>query len=577
MNKAKKLSNLLSHTAMIGCIAFNLLFCIFSVQASVATSVVEEVDEDVAASTAVRPIMPFKLGFEFQEVNGLCGWALNDSRLQKKPIFTVQDPTGHKLWHLELDTNDIEFVTEPFSYKQRPLLEQCTATIHQSFAKLVEMLNQQEEGVSFAQWLSVIQSTLGRRYNILVNDEMMSKVAQRTLQKPSEDWAPKFSPQATIQHPLEFTIPLYFNLLGFDNPSYTLPFSASLPGVEFLKTAMREGDSAMFDKVISTYANHKLSGFIFLHALTLISMTPIKVDTDQDILRETLDFLTKSHQVDVKSRLTLMSRRPFSLMWQDIQSTVNGVDYHDFFLKMMGANRSFTEWNVPELLEKTNYAEQFFDPSTGQALDCRGLIPNLAEEFYTTNQEVLNSLTHHGVVSTIMIRNFKRDIKFVSSRSMMSTSSGPVVVQQSQPVKDTFNKYFSEALASVESPERRCFLDLNTMEVASSPFAYDVLSPPFFLDLENSMGRYKHEISRENEQYGEAIVEIRAIRDVAPRFFKKVRVQGATPKIGTFLTDPSQIENQSLLLFRFLFEFSNENVRDFSVGLSYTLGNKGLH
>jgi hypothetical protein len=70
--------------------------------------------------------LPFKIGFEFQEVNGLCPWAIADVRIQKKPIFSLNKVLGsdfpeRPLWHVELDTNDIEFVTEPFSYKEKEL------------------------------------------------------------------------------------------------------------------------------------------------------------------------------------------------------------------------------------------------------------------------------------------------------------------------------------------------------------------------------------------------------------------------------------------------------------------------
>lgn len=42
-------------------------------------------DTDDCSSPALN--IPFKIGFEFQEVNGLCPWALDNFHLQKKPIF----------------------------------------------------------------------------------------------------------------------------------------------------------------------------------------------------------------------------------------------------------------------------------------------------------------------------------------------------------------------------------------------------------------------------------------------------------------------------------------------------------
>ncbi len=578
MSKIIKLFGNLAKSTLLAIAILSLLFNAFSIHVSASsTARVEEVDDDTAASVATR--MPFKLGFEFQEISGLCEWALSDSRLQKKPIFSVKDKTGQKLWHLEIDTNDIEFVTEPFSHEQRDLLQQSVATIQLSLAKLVEMFNQKEGEASFEQWLEAIKLTL-RDCDIMVDDEIMSKVALKTIKRPATaDWVPRFSPQATVQHPLEFTIPLYFNLFGFDNPSYTLPFSASLPGIEYLKTAMREGNSVMFDKILANY-NTKPGGFLFLHALTLVRMTPIEVGTDQSNLTETLTSLTHTHQVDIKSKLNLMSRRPFSLMWRDISESCLGMKYAELFYGMMSANNSFTACRVPELLQQTNYAEQFFDPFTGQTLDLSRLASNLDPTFYADNKIPIDSLLSRGVVSTTMIRNFKPDICFVRHRhNIVNTPTNCVLGTCSLRVRDVFNKYFSIAITSVEYPEDRCFLDLSTMTVESASFSYDVLSPPFFLDLENSMGRYNQALMpQDKKKYGEAIIEIRAIKDVAPRFFKKFGLsKDATPKFGKFLTDPGQISTQSLLLFNFLSEFSDENIRDFSVGLSYTLGSDRYH
>ncbi|MBY0501030.1 MAG: hypothetical protein K2P93_03400, partial [Alphaproteobacteria bacterium] len=66
------------------------------------------------------PHMKFKLGFEFQEGSSLCPWALENNNVQKKKLFKFKDhDTQKKLWHVVIDTSDIEFVTRPFSYKEQ--------------------------------------------------------------------------------------------------------------------------------------------------------------------------------------------------------------------------------------------------------------------------------------------------------------------------------------------------------------------------------------------------------------------------------------------------------------------------
>src|SRR3990167_8833764 len=77
--------------------------------------------------------MPFKIGFEFQETTkgpGLCPWALDNNLLQKKPIFHVHTQDEHReLWHLVLDTSDIEFVTPPFTCDEGDLLNRAIDSI----------------------------------------------------------------------------------------------------------------------------------------------------------------------------------------------------------------------------------------------------------------------------------------------------------------------------------------------------------------------------------------------------------------------------------------------------------------
>ncbi len=532
-----------------------LLLCsFFVIQAN--SSSVEEIEETSAASTTdIQPEMPFKLGFEFQEVNALCEWALNNSLVQKKPIFSVKNlETGETLWDLVIDTNDIEFVTRPFAYNQKFLLKKSIQSISLSFKALVDLLNSQED-VTFEQWTHDIQGRLGENGCALDFAELMHTVAQRALKKPSPVWIPGFNPQATIQHPLEFTIPLYFGLFGFDNPNYTIPFSSSLPGIEFLKGAMKEGDGSMFSKIIQGYTKKKLSGLIFLHALTLVAMTPDQDADDTNLLSETAEFLKKYQQVDIKAKLALMSRRPFSLMWHEIKKPHES--YGMMFNSMMSKNSFFVRRKLSKLFDRTNYAEQIFQPETGAMVPFQGaLMPLLEESFVAQNRDILTCLLEHGVINTTMIRNFKAG----------ATLGGLLGV-------DSLKDYYKRGVESVETPETTRYI-ISLDEVGEMGWAYDVLSPPLLLDSTNAMGYFKMPLSPEERLCGEAIVEVRAIRDVAERFLKKMGLDVA--KQGRFLKDPDQIEEDSLSLFDYLFNFGDTDVVDFSVGLPYTLLNSHL-
>ncbi|HAL95188.1 MAG TPA: hypothetical protein DCP55_04380, partial [Chitinophagaceae bacterium] len=139
---------------------------------------------------------------------------------QKKPIFIIKDRLDNELWHVELDSSDIEFVTSPFSHNQKESLRQCISSISQSLFILTEMLKE-NESVTFYQWMELVKEDLEREGYTLEQGDIIENVGEGHLHKPSVSWKPIFNPQVTIQHPLEFTIPLYFNLFGFDRPNYT--------------------------------------------------------------------------------------------------------------------------------------------------------------------------------------------------------------------------------------------------------------------------------------------------------------------------------------------------------------------
>ncbi len=554
MKNIRKQKSRLSQFLFITCLLFEFLLCTYSFQVNAASrvSVVEEVDEvGESAAAATQLKMPFKLGFEFQENNGLCQWALNNNSVQKKPIFQVVDrETGQALWELVIDTTDIEFVTQPFSFKQQALLQKCMESIAQSFALLVDKLNAQEE-VPFAQWFDILRGDFSAKYEVIPQDEVMARVAGMPLRKPSADWKPVFSPQATIQHPLEFTIPLYFCLFGFDNASYTLPFMASLPGVDFLKHAMKTGNGELFWQVMNGYTKNKLSGLMFLHASTLVLMGSEEDDKKQ--LSETVKRFNTVHQVDVKAQLTLMSRRTFSTMWHD--SRIQGK-YSDFFSAMMGKNESYIKWKVDKLFDSVNYAEQIFTPS-GEIVPLQAAVmPLLEDSFLAENSEVLESLLSQGIISTTMVRHFKEGAKL-----------GGILG------KDHFDGYYVRSIGSVGTPESSRLV-VNSEGAETIDWGFDVLSPPLLLDPTNAMGFFKRQLSADELRYGEAIVEVRAIRDVATRFLEKMELD--VRRVGDFLKDPRQIESEALSLFVFLNNFGRKDFVDFSVGLPYTLMDKGL-
>jgi len=493
--------------------------------------------------------MKFKVGFEFQEVNGLCPWALHNNNIQKKPLFFLKDKeTKRHLWKIVIDTSDIEFVTEPFSYQERPILERGIDTILKAFNTLENLLNHQTR-ITFEGWTDKIEELKTDFPFFLGYFGTYSSVRDEFIIKPSSQWKPKFAPQVTIQHPLEHAIPLYFGLFGFSS-RYMLDFSASLPCRDLFLEAQKEANSENFGKWIHGYGQ-KMNGLVFLHALTLVQMTPGEDLTDKELLKETYDSLTNYFQVDAKMKLTLMSRRPFSSMFKDIHTQ---GDYPQYFMRVMSLNTPF--YKIPSLFYKTNYAEQFYDSQTGNVKSFLNLLPFLSQDFVTQNNQILIPLLQQGVVSTTMLRKLKKRVK----------------VDQSEPVSTLFNKYFEEAIKTVEFPAKTYIMDTNNYSVQSIPYDHDILSPPLFLDFENSMGRFKDPMTEEEKQCGEAIIEVRAIRDVQSWFLKKC---GLEPELtGEFLTKPSpELKVQALCLFDFLKDFGKPSdvIEIYYLGMPYAL------
>lgn len=515
------------------------------------------------------PQMPFKLGFEFQEGSALCPWALKDNRIQKKPLFSLNikgtaaysedEIKNFSLWHVVIDTSDIEFVTKPFTDIKS--LGESINSIVLSF-NILENLLTDKTFITFENWVYSLQDFINihspNKFEITFIESNFNRIRDKNIVKPSGDWEPIFSPQVTIQHPLEYTIPLYFGLFGFKNSSYMMPFLASLPFIDLFKKAHEEANSQNLRQVMSGY-EQKVSGLTFLHALTLVQMTPNEEETESSFLAETLKTFTDYQQIDAKMRLTLMSRRPFSSMLNDINPH-NKEGYKEIFVTAMlkfNFDRFNLLYNVPKLFYKSNYAEQFFDDSTGREKSLLHLLPLFEEEFSKENEDLLKSLLEKGIVSTAMLRNLKHDVMEENSKFIFNNS----------------DFYFNKVMDSVVFPEERYILDTENGMVKKIPCDHDSLSPPWFSESNNSMGALKDALKEEEKVYGEAIIEIRAIKNVGSWFFKRV---GLSPEIeGKFLMRPNNIPKEAETLFRFLEDFGTiRDVEDIKVGMTYAVFRK---
>ena len=495
-------------------------------------------------SAAVR--MPFKLGFEFQEIGGLCSWALYDIAVQKKPLFEVleskpaEGKVARSLWHVVIDTNDIEFVTPPFADTEEALLRESITTLTAAFESLRTLLGERES-VTFNDWTGRIPgvSCLVGTYR-LVHDKLIAQPA---------GWVPTFAPQVTLQHPLEWTVPLYFGLFGFKCTVDMMNFCASLPYRNFFLRALNEeGDPTKANKILSSYWR-KLNGLVFLHALTLVQMTPT-TDDDSKALQRTYSLLKSCHQIDAKMMLALMSRRPFSAMYEEIRSGLGTTSYEEYFVgSILRSNTSFTSIaEVPRLFGKTNYGEQFVDEAAKTPLSLERFSPFFEETFFAGNKKVIEQLLKEGVVTTTMIRHVKGCEPLLAGYFREALNiSGP-----------TYKRYALDV-----TPGARIPLKLETP-------VHDALSPPWFLDLDDSMGRFKDPMAPADKKYGEAVIEVRAIRNVGPWFLRKTTLERVS-EVGDFLTRADRFMIETTALFNFLKTFTSDDFGDINIGMTYAI------
>ncbi|AIK95575.1 hypothetical protein [Candidatus Odyssella acanthamoebae] len=177
------------------------------------------------------------------------------------------------------------------------------------------------------------------------------------------------------------------------------------------------------------------------------------------------------------------------------------------------------------------------------------------EEFYEQHQEVLDKLLKQGVLTTTMLRNFKDD-----------------VMVDGMPIKALLENYYQSIVNSIQSPKNRIIIDVDNARFESIPSHHDALSPPWFLNSDNSMGAYNQEMSTEEKKFGEAIIEVRAIPYIGPWFLRKCGLdEGVT---GSFLRIPGPTSKEhALKLFNFLSNFGSKKDREeiFYLGMLYSL------
>ncbi|MBA2307422.1 hypothetical protein H0W26_04790, partial [Candidatus Dependentiae bacterium] len=307
------------------------------------------------------------------------------------------------------------------------------------------------------------------------------------------------------------------------------------------------------------------SGLLFLHALTLLQMSPKNHDqasnnyfSDNYFLQQTKEMYEKFSQIDAKAWLLLMSRKPFSSMFEEVldnQAPESSVySYKDLFYHAIQSNPSFNEES--KFFIKTNYGEELFD-AQGNPENLTHFLNYFTNDFKKegpynipekANEILLSFLFVKGIITTAMIRNLTIAIPDFIDDLFDSTHE---------------NNFFKKSISSIDFPTARHMLRLAkdtkalVIELEEAELYYDILSPPMLLDKENGMGRIKEkEMEKQDSKFGEAIIEIRLLRSISNWFLTYMELSPEI-EVGDFLVFPEQnFKGQAMGLFTFLKKFS---------------------
>ncbi len=529
----------------------------------------------IANLEGMKQSMPFRIGFEFQMHGELCKWALKNYSIQKSPIYEI-GVNGKKLFHIELDGPDIEFVTVPFSsyaLEEKEHMKICMKFIVNMTELLIKLTNNPNRNTTIAQWFIESQKIDGiwmRSY------EIFSRIKKGIIEKPTIDWQPEWQPQVTVQHPLQSTINLVDNL--FDGTIIQQSIQEAKP---FYNPVSNEA-KPLYDTAIG--------GLIFLLASEICGINKSTVyqpnevfrllmkgkyvragDTipDLDMISDTLESFETVHQFDAKRRTLFMSRRPFSHMLSDIlkQKSIFTSDklsleslnlgFAQLFKQAMKENRFYKTCEtlsgkqqrieVSQSFWRANYAEQFFDKE-GTPLVLTELLDYFDEE--TKILPSLKKLLDNGILSTAMFRHL--NLTRLANEKIMSEKLVNLI-RNTQ-----IHSYYDTILNSFDKPGIKYFLnitkedkirmDLSNLIVNEQPLISDLFSPLFPLDEKDAMGffREKEDNFYLQQNFGSAIIEIRAIQYV------NFLLNKSNDRPAGFLTDPNYIESEAVNLYNWL-------------------------
>ncbi|MDR0677900.1 MAG: hypothetical protein LBF57_04520, partial [Holosporaceae bacterium] len=555
-------------------------------------------------------IVPFRIGFEFQMGGDILPWTKEKSyKIQKNPLFEM-NYKNKKLWHVEIDSTDIEFVTEPFAFYEQEYLTVCMKSINEVLGYLKK--TDEKSNISFEQWLTQIGKGISETDFCISKTKEYSDFKMNTKLINKIDERLEFAPQVTIQFPLKHAVDICCHLhSNLECVVASMPFSfRSHSAQQDFFEKPRDG-GCLFRSA--------LGGLMFLHAYTMHDMSiptiemskglliqelnkkiknkqsqkqelPVKLENmplynmlekeinelsslkekiaKNEISRDELikqrdisiidDFFSPSinSQSDAKSKLHFMSRRPFSEMLKDIQS--DSVFLCDEFSrsKLLSNNYAFlfmNEMNLNPLFLGKNILKDFGHAVYAeQFYDIEGRVVDCSglyqyfDEFDNVSGSKIQLLLKKGIIATTIIRH----LKMKKPTYLFEDTYGDVVVK------------------SVANPRRGLSLtkSVSCYSIEEDIWNFDLLSPPFPLCKgihsvvpsrdQDGMGAYNSSSEKYiTDDFGAAIIEFRRIDCVNRDFLEKYSTESDDCK---FLHYPENFEKESISLFNCISHIEDE-------------------
>jgi hypothetical protein len=318
-----------------------------------------------------------------------------------------------------------------------------------------------KEGILFLSWVDKLSGMYTSSEDIMLREVNRDIVSEKLITSrdrlDGKQYKPHFTPQFTLQHPLEVSIFLYFGFFGGKNPRDVLRFISALPFRDFLIRSMEGAKSEYVSEILKRYSQ-KLTGLVFFHALTLVSLCPDE-DPQIDPLEYSTERFRTSFQVDAKSNLTIMSRRPFSKMYDDLPDECKSISYSKIMENYLFIGNQRFRYSMNSFIN-TNYGEQFFD-ETGGPLDLRKYL---------------------GLFDLIPQGSNSSNIEYLLKNGILTTNMLPYISAIADDMKKYMELYKEKVIDISKPPHHHLKLDVKGDQPTfiSTEEEGDALSPPWF-------------------------------------------------------------------------------------------------